>query len=140
MSAPVFSPAAGRAESERRRDAAHALLAERRARLVRLAQRALLAHLLDAGTATADDVRAAVPLPHGIDPRVYGAAPDPLVEAGAIHHAGYTRSCRPVAHARPVVVWELADRDAAVAWLATHPELPPPEAAEGDTVQPTLWD
>ena len=136
----TYSPAAGRAEGERRRDAAHALLTERRAHLVRQAQRALLARLLDAGTATADDVRAAVPLPHGIGPRVYGAAPGPLVKAGAIRHAGYTRCCRPEAHARPVTLWELAGRDAAVAWLASHPELPPPADAEGDAEQPCLWD
>jgi hypothetical protein len=127
-------------EGERRRDAVHALLAERRACLVRLAQRTLLERLLYAGAATADDVRAAVPLPAGIDPRAYGAVPGPLVGAGAIRAAGYVRTARPEARVRPVTRWELADRTAAVAWLATHPELPPPEAAEGEIVQPTLWD
>jgi hypothetical protein len=127
-----------RAEGERRRDAARSLLAERRAAVVRAGQRALLLRLLDAGTATADDVRDAVPLPPDIGPRCYGAVPTPLAEAGVIRAAGYQRTARPLAHARPVTVWALADRAAALAWLDAHPPLPDPEPAT--PAQLTLWD
>lgn len=125
-------------EGERRRDAALSLLAERRAVVVRAGQRALLLQLLDTGMATADDVRTVVPLPPGIGPRCYGAVPTPLAEAGIIRAAGYQRTARPLAHARPVTVWALADRAAALGWLAAHPPLPDPEPAR--PVQPTLWD
>ena len=127
-----------RAEGERRRDAALTLLSERRAAVIRAGQRALLLKLLDAGTATADDVRAAVPLPPGIGPRCYGAVPLPLLDAAIIAHAGYRVCERPEAHARPVTVWALADRAAALAWLAAHPLLPNPEPAT--PAQMTLWD
>lgn len=123
-------------DGDGRKEAAHALLRARRACIVRLAQRALLSRLLDAGEATADDVRDAVPLPDGISPRVYGAAPGELATAGIIAPAGYRKSRRPEAHARPVTLWRLQDRDAAVAWLAAHPPLPDPETTEG-TAAPT---
>lgn len=126
------------AEGERCRDAALVLLAERRAAVVHAGQRALLLRLLDAGTATADDVRDAVPLPPGIGPRCYGAVPTPLAEAGIIRAAGYQRTARPLAHARPVTVWALADRDAALVWLADHPLIPDPEPTA--TIQRDLWD
>jgi hypothetical protein len=58
---PLRSPAAA-AEGLRRRDEALALLAARRAAVVRAGQRALLAALLERDEATADDVRDAVPL------------------------------------------------------------------------------
>jgi hypothetical protein len=59
-----------RAEGERRRDVSLALLAESRA-----GQLALLTQMLDTRTATADDVRAAVPLPEGIGRRCYDTVP-----------------------------------------------------------------
>jgi hypothetical protein len=133
--ATMIEDSDGCAEGERRRDAALDLLRQYRAGLVRSAQRALLAQLLDAGTATADDVRKAVELPDGIDPKVFGAAPTPLVEAGLIRSAGYQRSCRRVAHARPLTVWALVDRAGTLAWLATHPELTPPD---GDNTAPQI--
>jgi hypothetical protein len=133
---------AGRGEGERRRDAALALLAERRAAVVRAGQRALLRQLLDAGTATADDVRAAVELPPGVGPRCYGAVPLPLVDLSIVRHAGYTLTRRPEGHARPIAVWELADRAAALAWLAAHPALPDPDpdSEPAAPVQHGLWD
>jgi hypothetical protein len=138
VSYPYRIRAEGRAEGERRRDEALDLIRRRRASVVRAAQRALLSKLLDADTATADDVRDLVPLPSGIDPKVFGAAPTPLADAGLIRAAGFKRSCRPKAHARPVTVWALADRAAARLWLAAHPELPTPDA-DGDPAQLTLW-
>lgn len=137
MSDTALSPD-GRAEGERCRDAALTLLAERRSAVVRAGQRALLLQLLAAGTATADDVRDAVPLPPGIGPRCYGAVPLPLADAGIIAHAGYTPTRRPEAHARPVAIWTLADRAAALAWLAAHSPLPDPEPTAPE--QRTPWD
>jgi hypothetical protein len=90
---------------------------------------------LDHGTATADDVRADVPLPDAIGPRAYGAVPLPLSELGIINHGGYTPTRRPEGHARPIAVWALSDRAAAIDWLSEHPELPDVESA-----QLTLWD
>jgi hypothetical protein len=133
-----LTPADGQAEGERRRDAALALLADRRAAVIRRGQRALLAALLERGTATADDVRDAVPLPEGIGPRCYGAVPLPLADAGLIRHAGYTATRRPEGRARPIAVWRLADRAAALTWLDAHPELPDPD--DDEPQQRNLWD
>jgi hypothetical protein len=115
-----------------------ALLADRRAALVRRGQRALLLRLLDASTATADDVRAAVELPPGVGPRCYGAVPLPLADADIIRHAGYTPTRRPEGHARPIAIWARADRAAALAWIAAHPDLPDPEPVA--PTQRGLWD
>lgn len=112
----------GTAEGERRRDAAHDLLRDRRAVWVRRAQRALLAAAINAGTATADDVAAAVDLPRDLDGRLLGAAPGALVRAGLLGPRGYVRSARPTRHASVLAVWGLTDRDAAIQWLATHPD------------------
>ncbi len=117
----------GRVEGERRRDNALDLLSERREAVIRQAQRALLRLLLDRGTATADDVRSLVELPPGVNPKVFGAAPGALARLYIIEAAGFTPSCRPVAHARPVRVWQLIDRSAAEDWLRAHPPLPTPD-------------
>ncbi len=55
-------------EGERRKRDALAMLDARRQVYVNRGRRALLRRLLDAGSATADDVRAAVELPAGIGP------------------------------------------------------------------------
>lgn len=112
------------AEGERRKAEALALLADHREAVVRRAQRALLAVLLKAGSACADDVRGLVELPPGINAKCFGAAPGPLARAGIIRADGYAKTCRPVGHARPVTVWVLADRPKAERWLLTHPDLP----------------
>jgi hypothetical protein len=131
------SPVAALTEGEGRRDAALRLLRDRRAVLVRRVQRAYLAQLLDRGPSTVDAVRAAVPIPAGIDPRCVGAAVRGLATLRLIRRAGPDRSRRPVAHARDLPRWEIADRDAAAAWLAEHPDLPAPDA--GEPVQRMLW-
>jgi hypothetical protein len=129
------TPATGHAEGERLRDDALRLLRDRRAVLVRRVQRAYLRLLLDRGPSTTDPVRAAVPIPAGTDPRVVGAAVRQLAELELILRAGMSRSVRPEAHRRDLPVWAVADRAAALGWLAAHPELPDPEP-----VQRTLWD
>ena len=117
-------PAAGLLDDERRKRAALDLLAARRAAIVRRARRALLTRLLDAGTATADDMRDAVQLPPGVRPVALGAAPGPLALAGIIRAAGYVTTRRALAHTRPVTLWALANRAAALEWLRAHPDLP----------------
>jgi len=112
-------------DGEHRKDVAFVLLEVRRECYVREARRALLDALLANGIATADDVRARVELPKGINPKTFGAVPSVLARAGIIRRDGFTRSTRPEAHARPVSVWRLADPAAAQRWLASHRPLPP---------------
>lgn len=107
-------------EAERRKLSAHALLEARRDVWVLRGRRALLLKLLTNGTATADDVRDVVQLPEGIGPKLFGAVPGELRRAGIIRRTGYAPSRRPAGHARPVIQWELADRQKAAAWLARH--------------------
>ena len=112
-------------EGEGRKDAAHALLEVRRDVLIRRARRALLFRLLEVGTATADDVAERIgPTGADIDPRWLGTVPGRLALAGIIRRISYTRSARPIRHASVIGVWELADRAAALAWLARNPDLP----------------
>lgn len=137
------APVDDRAEGVRRRDAAHDLQHVHRDCLIRRGQRVLLLTLLDRGTATADDVRAGIDLPDGIDPVCLGAVPTALARAGIIRRAGYVETTRPVAHARPVSVWVIADHAAAVAWLDSYPDLPTPErVAARDAAQQCLisWE
>ena len=92
MSAPE-SHRAGQEEGESRKDAAHALLEARREVYIRRARRALLLRLLDAGTATADDVAERIgPTDNGIDPRWLGTVPGPLAIARIIRRARITRN------------------------------------------------
>ena len=120
------------AESERLKADALTLLETRREAVIRRGQRALLDTLLCSGVATADDVRDLVELPPGIGPKCFGAVPPPLARAGIIRANGFSKTCRPTAHARPLTVWILADRDAAVRWLRNHPDLPDPiDQSEG---------
>lgn len=127
----------GRAEGERRKGDALALLTDRREAVVRRAQRALLTTLLETGSATADDVRDQVEVPEGVNPKCFGAAPGPLARAGIIRHTGFAKTCRPEGHARPVTVWALADRAAAERWLRNHPDRPDHDAEDG--TQGTLF-
>jgi hypothetical protein len=125
-----------RMEGERRKDAAHNILETRRDVLIRRARRALLARILTAGTATADDVAEHVePPPDDVDPRFLGAVPRPLARVGIIRAAAYTKSSRPSRHSSVLTVWELADRVAAMDWLGHNPDLPVPEP-DDDAGQP----
>ena len=115
-----------RPDGEALRDCALALLRAHRAALVRRIQRAYLRHLLDKGPDTSDAVRALVPIPAGIDPRVVGAAVRAQsADDGLIFSTGRQRSRRPEAHARNLDVWAIRDRAAAERWLIEHPEPGP---------------
>lgn len=131
-------PTAGLREGERRKGAALDLLRARREVFVRRGQRAMLAVLLDGSpTATADDVRAAVELPPDLDARLLGAVPRSLAFAGIVRRCDFQKSCRPERHASFVGVWELADRQAALDWLARNPDSPDVEAEPLDDLP--LW-
>lgn len=110
-------------DGERRKLHALAVLAARRERYIRRGRRALLATLLDHGEATIDDARRVVQLPPGVNPVCFGGVPGELARAGIIRRTGFATTRRAVAHARPVMVWALIDRDAALAWLAEHPDM-----------------
>lgn len=124
----------GLTEGLRQKEASLALLAMRRAGLMRRAQRALLCELLARDRATVDDVRRVVLCPEGICPKVFGTMAGELARARIVEQDGFEKSTRPEAHARPVSVWRLVNRSAANDWLATHPELPEPETNEGEPV------
>lgn len=109
----------------RKRDQLQNLEARRETYVLR-GRRALLAELLQAGTATADCVYAAVSLPPEVDPRCLGSVPGTLARAGIIRSAGFVKSNRPERHASYLQVWQLVDFQAAVEWLAGHPEPPAP--------------
>lgn len=95
----------------------------RRPALIRATQRSLLTEALARGPVTIEDARDAVEVPEGFNPKAFGSVPGTLARSGIIRRVGYVTAQRRAAHARPVSLWELADRDAARAWLATHPEL-----------------
>jgi hypothetical protein len=117
----------GAGEGEVLKVDALALLEAQREVFVRRGRRALLRAMLDGdGTATTDDVRAVVELPPGIDPKLFGPVPHRLAYDRIIRNAGRVKTARAVAHGRYVELWELADRDKALAWLAAHPDVPDP--------------
>ena len=66
-----------------------------------------------------DDVRDLVPIPAGISPKLVGCVFRDLADAGILRRFGFRTSALPVAHARPLSVWRLAD--AASARLAARP-------------------
>jgi hypothetical protein len=85
-------------------------------------RRALLRQLLKEGEASSDIVREAVELPPNVNPVCLGAVPGDLARAGIIKRDRFVPSHRPEAHHRPVSVWRLVDRAAALAWLTAHPD------------------
>lgn len=140
MIAPIDDRDNGQSEGEQRKQAQLANLRERRAIYVRRGQRVLLQALLFCGRATADDIRELVEIPPDIDPKLFGSVPGPLARAGIIKRVGYELTSRPMAHARPVSVWALANRAEAEKWLAANPDIPnqenPPAAADGQLTLP----
>ena len=131
-------------EGERQKCNAFALHEDRRGGLLHRARRAFIQVLLargTGGTATIDEVRAAVELPPGVNPTCFGAVFRPLARAGIIRRVGTAKSVRPETHARPVDVWELVNTEAAVAWLRDHHDPPDAERAVGSAAlrQATLY-
>ena len=116
-------------QGERRKADALAILTERRETVVRRAQRALLTVLLNAGSATADDVRELVELPPGINAKCFGAAPG--ATCSDWHHSrcrlredmpAGRRTLGPLLSGR----WPIVAK--AQRWLDVHADLPdPPE-------------
>lgn len=111
-------------DGETLRDAALDLLRTHRTELVRTCTVAALRIALDRGTVCADDVRGIVPIPDGISPKLVGAVFRDLADAGILFRDGYRPSTRPVAHARPISIWDLVDATEATrrlyALTATH--------------------
>ena len=107
----------GLAEGEARRDSALLLLAATRAELVRQLQMAAIRIGFEQNELTADDVRAVVPIPDGINAKVVGAALNQLSKFG-FRSVGYRKSARPIAHARPLTIWRLVNQHDAMARLA----------------------
>jgi hypothetical protein len=105
-------------EGEARRDAALNQLRVRRADLIRECTAAALRVALDRGEVCADDVRAVVPIPADISPKLVGVVFRDLADAGVLRRTGFRNSNRPAAHARPLSVWKLADAAGATARLA----------------------
>jgi hypothetical protein len=92
-------------------------------------RRALLNKALTDGVASADDVRDVVPVPDGVNPKVFGPVPSPLAKANIIRPRRPIKTRRAVGHARYITEWELIDPQAAVRWLFENPE-PPAAGAE----------
>lgn len=72
---------------------------------------------LDKGGVCADDVRALVPIPAGINPHFVGCVFRDLAGAGILCRDGYQPTKRARAHARPISRWRLADALKATARL-----------------------
>ncbi|GMV95128.1 MAG: hypothetical protein AMXMBFR82_49060 [Candidatus Hydrogenedentota bacterium] len=125
---PNQEPRDGRA----RKDAALSTFERRRAVYINRGGRALLLHLLENGSGTADDVRNAVTLPPEIDPACLGAVPGALARAGIIRRVGYCACERLERHAAPTSVWSMVDASKAWAWLADNPEPAIPDTGQGD--------
>src|SRR5206468_2473114 len=103
---------------EARRDAALELLRARRAELIRRCTAAALRIALERRAVCADDVRALVVIPPGVSPKLVGCVFRDLADRKILRRAGYVNSNRPVAHARPLSLWRLADAAAAGELLA----------------------
>lgn len=109
-----------------RRDAAMARLNERRAHLIRMAQRKVIRLALAGKTVSADDLRN---IEVGdVERHFVGAVFRTLNAAGVLQAAGYRATAVPGSHARPILAWHLRDRQTAERWLADHPD-PDPLAA-----------
>lgn len=101
------------------RDAALDALRDHRADLIRECAAAALRVALARGEVSADDVRAAVPIPADVNPVFVGCVFRDLAADGILRRAGFRNSTRPAAHARPVSVWAIADAAEATARLAS---------------------
>jgi hypothetical protein len=124
----LFDPPPQARDAQARKLHALATLQAQHGTRVLAAQRAMVRVLLERGECTIEHVRAALRLPDGKPTRWLGAVPGELRRAGIIRRAGFAETTRAVAHARPVSVWELANRAAALLWLREHVGPAPSEA------------
>ena len=121
----------GQNEGESRKDAAHHLLEAHRDVLIRRARRALLLRLLEVGIATADDVAQRIgPTDPSIDPRWLGTVPD-RSQSPASYVEPTTRNRLDRFDMLPSSQSGIANRAAAMAWLARNPDLPEAEDDDG---------
>ncbi len=100
-----------------------------RAGIIRAAQRALIDAILVNGEASADDIRAVVVIPDGVNPSIVGTAIRLLAQDGIIVPVSTKTAQRPIAHAHLFRVWRLADRDQGNVWLASNPTPIVPDSA-----------
>ncbi len=107
----------GGADGEARRDAALDLLLVHRGPLIRQIQAAAVRTAIEQWEVCADDVRALVPIPDGVNPKVVGAVFASLGRSQILQCIGFKKSTRPEAHARPIGKWRLANRSAAIKFL-----------------------
>jgi hypothetical protein len=125
-------PDAGRAAGESAKHNMTALVRRYRPVLVRRVQRALVSYLMEHQRATTDDIRDCVNPPAGVGTSFWGAAANGLAQAHLIRRVAFTVSSRPERHGCYIGVWTLAvSHDDARRWLATHPDLPDPDPADG---------
>lgn len=115
------------------RDEALVLLRRKNPDVVRVCTLEALRIVLGDGRVTADDVRNAVTIPDGVNPKVVGAVFRDLSDAGIIRRDGYVQSRRPKAHARTITVWVLGDAEKAATRyhaLRGSPAPPPEDGAD----------
>lgn len=105
------------------RDAALELLRTTRPEMHRRLQRAAVMLAIESGRVTADDVRAVVPIPSNVNPKICGSVFRELAKTRILAADGFLESQRAVAHCRPIRIWRLADAAAASRWLAANPEI-----------------
>ena len=123
-------------EAEKRKTANLDHLEDRHASLILELRRALLRAILERGQASIDDVRDSALLPATANPTLLGAVPKSLTTLGIITQGGFIKSTRPEAHGRPVSIWKIANREAALKWLEEHSSLgQQPAAAAGSQSQ-----
>ena len=99
------------------RDCALNQLRDYRPELIRQFSVAAIRIALDTGEVCADDVRALVSIPDGINPKFVGCVFRDLADAGILRRDGYQLTKRAIAHARPISRWRLADALKATARL-----------------------
>jgi hypothetical protein len=105
---------------------------EYRAALLLKARREFIRRGLSGKRMTTDDIRYHINIPDGVDPSFLGAVPKVFANAGIINRIGYEPSGRAEAHTRPISVWKVVQRGAALAWLACNPEPCMGEYGQGE--------
>ena len=103
---------------KRERDAALEAHERHRTALRQAARRLLVRIALERGEASIDDVAERLDVPDGVDRRCLGGLAHGIA---FLSELAWRPSRRPERHASRVVVYGIADRDAALLWLREHP-------------------